>query len=110
MADLNGETGDPDSDFNMDDYIRINSKQKKAIGQDGTIESYILEYSYKANDGAWYDETLALFYTKRNLILLNFYEFTGESDGEQPAKAEDGTSLYKKEFYAILDTIKLCGY
>ena len=116
--------GEEMMDFNIEDFLKINKKEKTTIGEDN-ISAYLLDISYKANDGQWYDESVCAVKSKRSVVILEMNVWDNSTDiSDLPDSNvttddtdENSEELPKNKFKAVLfeeldkviNSIKPCG-
>jgi len=111
-------------DFNIEDFLKINKKEKTTIGEDN-ISAYLLDISYKGNDGEWHDESICAVKSKRSVVILEMNVWDNSTDVSDSTVLNDNTDyaekndemLPKDKFKAVLfeeldkviNSIKPCG-
>ena len=111
-------------DFNIEDFLKINKKEKTTIGEDN-ISAYLLDISYKGNDGEWHDESICAVKSKRSVVILEMNVWDGSTDISDSTVLNDNTdyaedhdeTLPKDKFKEVLfeeldkviNSIKPCG-
>ena len=127
---MEGDEGDMPPQFNMEDFIKIHSKQKTMIGDD--ISAYIVELSYKYDEGIWYDEVVCAFKSKRSICIIEIALIDIDGDGNMTSgqinlfgdeESDDDTItddaektysqklgvIFNEEIKKMIDSIELCG-
>jgi hypothetical protein len=111
-------------DFNIEDFLKINKKEKTTIGEDN-ISAYLLDISYKGNDGEWHDESICAVKSKRSVVIMEMNVWDNSTDVSDNTVLNDNTDyaeendemLPKDKFKAVLfeeldkviNSIKPCG-
>jgi hypothetical protein len=116
--------GEEPMDFNIDDFLKINKKEKTTIGEDN-ISAYLIDLSYLGNDGQWHDESVCALKSKRSVVILEMNVWDNSNDISDSIELNDNTDYaeengetlpkdkFKEVLYEELDkvikSIKPCG-
>ena len=127
---MEGDEGDMPP-FNMEDFLKIHSKEKILIGND--ISAYVVNLSYNYGEGVWYDEVVCAFKSKRSVCIIEIALvdidaegnvssgqislFGNEEEDDDDTITDDGEKTYgqqlsvifNEEIKKLIDSIELCG-